>query len=287
MWIELLFSFMFSVQIVLISYYYPKKIKSKMAYIFEHYPHSTHAKLYPKGYETALKGKIVFGLINGAILLLGLGIMVVISMVLFTGDKTLDQFNMVPMMYGLVQAIPFFILELSAFKQFKLMRNLNTDSKRSAELNPRGLFSFISPMQLFAAVAMFIICSYLILSFNNFVFDFDIAILFGSMVLANLLFIVLGYILVRGKRLDPHQSAKDRHTATQAALRSYISVSILISIFFIFNRSVDTYLLELWEPIFNTLYWLLVVLLSTGTMLKHVDLHDINFDVYKTSNPVK
>jgi hypothetical protein len=287
MWIETLFFIVFGTQIFLMSHYYPKRILNRMDYIFKHYPIDTHAKLYPDGYEKALKGKITFSLLNTIILIVGILVLIAVASAVFNVDKPLEQFNFVPMAFGMAQAIPLLILEISGFKAFKKMRTNNQETKRSAELNPRGLLNFVSPIRLIVTISIFLICVFVTLSLNDFNMGEKQAILLGSMGLANTLFIVLGYILIHGKKLDPHQSTVDRHNATSVVIKSYTSISMLISVFFIFNISVDEFSLQAWEPMFNSLYWLSIMFLSTGSMLKHMNVEDINYDVYKTTAPVE
>ncbi|MGJ8678965.1 hypothetical protein [Paraglaciecola sp.] len=283
MWIETLFFIVFGTQIFLMSHYYPKRILNRMNYIFKHYPIETHAKLYPDGYEKALKGKIIFSLINYAILALGIIGFIAAAIFIFEGEAKIQRFKGLPLVFGMVQAIPLLIMEISGFKAFKKMRTQNQDTKRSAELNPRGLLNFVSPIRLFMTISILLICVFVMLALNDFNIGEKQAILLGSMGLANTLFIVLGYILIHGKKLDPHQSAVDRHNATAVVIKSYTSISMLISVFFIFNLSVDEFSLQDWEPMFNSLYWLCVMFLSTGSVLKYMNVEDINYDVYKTT----
>lgn len=254
MWIEFIFYLAFFSQVLLISFYYPKKILKRMDYIFKHCPFETHEKLYPKGYEKTLEGKVTFKVLNVIIMVIGVLLLIAFFIAAFNGTMQLSKINFLPMAYGMLQAIPFFMLEISALKQFKLMRNQNSDTKRQAELNPRSLFNYVSPVRFFAAVIMFFVCSYIIFSLKNFEFSAQIATLIGSVLLCNGLFVGLGYTLLKGKKLDPHQSPEDRRIMTTAAFHSYTSVSMLVSVFFILNRSVDHYALDDWEPLFNSLY---------------------------------
>lgn len=151
------------------------------------------------------------------------------------GNIQLKNVIFLPFAYGFLQAIPFLLLEVSAIKQFKLMRHINAESKRHADLSPRNVFNYLSPVRLFTTIIMFFVCIYVMLALNDFNVSSDISILIGSMLLCNGLFVGLGYVLLHGKKLDPHQSAKDRHTMTSNVFRSYTSVSILVSVFFIIN----------------------------------------------------
>ena len=283
MWIEQIFYIAFLSQILLISYYYPKRILSRIDYVFEHCPADKYAKLYPKGYEKTLEGKILFKLINIIILMIGFVIFVSAVIANQKGNIELKDMDFYPLAYGMLQVLPFLMLELSAFKQFKLMRNLNNHSKRQAELSPRNLFNYISPLRLFSTAIIFSACIFTMFSLNDFKMSEDIAVLIGSMLLCNGLFVGLGYVLLNGKKLDPHQSAADRHKMITAAFHSYTAASMLVSIFFIINRFVSHYYLSDWEPLLNSLYWQSMVLLSTGAMLKVTKLEDVNYEVYRTT----
>lgn len=285
MWIELIFFSAFFSQIWLISYHYPKRILSRMDYIFEHYPADKYAKLYPKGYEKTLEGKILYKLLNMGLLIIGLAILISVVIAMQLGNIQLKNLDSLPFAYGMLQAIPFLMLEVSAIKQFKLMRNLDVQTKRHADLSPRSVFNYLSAARLLSAVAMFFVCIFVMLSLNDFNISSDILVLIGSMLLCNGLFVGLGYVLLRGKKLDPHQSPKDRHTMISAVFRSYTSVSILVSMFFIINRCAEHYSIDNWEPLINSLYWQSVVLLSTGAMLKLTTPKEVNFEVYKTTIP--
>lgn len=282
MWIEILFYMAFFSQILLISYHYPKKIVQRMDYIFEHFPIDQYSKLYPKGYEKTLEGKFIFKWLNLACLLLGLIVFVIFVIANQQENIGLEDVNFLPFLFGFLQAIPFLYLEFSGYKQLKLMRNLNVETKRRAELSPRNVFNYISPIRLISAISMLIICVLVMFTLSDFQITASLAVLLGSMFLCNALFVGLGYKILHGKKLDPHQSPEDRHTMACTAFRSYTSVSMLVSVFFIFNQSIEHYGLEAWEPIFNCLYWQGVVLLSTGTLLKMTKLTAVNYDVYKT-----
>jgi hypothetical protein len=282
MWIELIFYIAFFSQIWLISYYYPKRILGRMHYIFEHCPADKYAKLYPKGYEKTLEGKTLYKLLN--VIILTIGFVILISFVVANqlGNIKLEHFSFLPFAYGFLQAVPFLLLEVSAVKQLRLMRNLNVQTKRQADLSPRNVFTYVSPARIFSAVVMFFVCIYIMFSLNDFEVSFDIMILTGSMILCNALFLGLGCVLLNGKKLDPHQSSQDRQKMTMATFRSYTSISILVSVFFIINRLVEQYSIDIWEPLINSLYWQSVVLLSTGAMLKLTTLEDVNYEVYRT-----
>lgn len=268
-------------QIILISYYYPKKIGNRIKHMLHDYPASTHPKLYPQSEAKLLSGHTVFKWLNWAVLLVGSGVFAYVLYVIEQQQKSIAQLAFVPMAYGLIQAIPYVFLELSNFKQLKIMRELVKQTKRQAELTPRHLFDFIGPVKFFTAVLLFIICVISLLYFEHFTLTADLMVLLGSMILANGLFIFVTLHLLYGKKMDPHQSASDRAKVIRANLNSFVYTSILISVYFMLNKSVDAFNWQSLEIIFNSLYWQLVIILSTGSLLRGSSLQNINYDVYR------
>ena len=66
---HIFFHLVFLSQILLISFYYPRKILNRMRYVFETYPPSTYPKLYPKPIEYYTKAPRNYRSINLFILL--------------------------------------------------------------------------------------------------------------------------------------------------------------------------------------------------------------------------
>jgi lysylphosphatidylglycerol synthetase-like protein (DUF2156 family) len=268
-------------QLILLSYYYPKKIADRIKQLLQDYPPSTYPKLYPQSEAKLLAGRRLFKWLNWGILLLGTLVLCLVIYTLEQELKTAGQLAFIPLVLGLIQAIPYALLELSNYQQLKVMRALNNQSRRQAELAPRNLFSFISPAKVFSAVVLFITCAVSMLYFENFNFSFDLIVLLSSMLLSNGLFVFVTINLLYGKKMDPHQSATDRAKMIRANLHSFVYTSILISVYFILNKSVDAFNWQHIEIIFNSLYWQFVIFLSTGTLLRGTRLDAINFEVYR------
>jgi hypothetical protein len=268
-------------QLMLLSYYYPKKIGTRIKQLLQDYPASSFPKLYPRSEAKLLAGYLVFQYINWGVLLIGaLGFGWVIYAVEFD-IKSTAQLAYVPLVLGLIQAIPYMLLELSNYQQLKVMRALNNQSRRHAELAPRNLFSFISPAKVLSAVVLFITCAVSMLYFEHFTLSKELIVLLSAMLLSNGLFVFVTINLLYGKKMDPHQSAADRAKMIRANLHSFVYTSILISVYFILNKSVDAFNWQHIEIIFNSLYWQLVIFLSIGALLRGASLDTINFDVYR------
>ena len=122
---HMLFHFVFLSQILLISFYYPRKIFSRLKYVIETYPPATHPKLYPKPiehYERALRN---YRTMNVFILLAGLLILAVLLVYSRSGKWD----HVIAMWYFLVQFFPVMLFGLFSLRESQLMRK--NDRNRS------------------------------------------------------------------------------------------------------------------------------------------------------------
>lgn len=281
MLINYLFYIVFTMQVIMLSFYYPRKINERIRFVMRTYPPETHPKLYPQAGGQAHKNSQLFVWVSH--LILGLGILLAAAMffILEQAELSTSKLAQVPLMFGLVQAIPYLLIEVLTKRQINLMRELNQRSVRQADLTPRHLFQFIEPYKIYTAVLLFVLCVACMLYFEGFNLSADLVVLLLSMVLCNGLFVVLTLKLLFGKKQDPYQSDADRNRMITANLHAFTFTSIIVSVYFILNRSVDVFGLQHVEIIFNSLYWQFVVWLSTGTILRNNTLGQINFDVYR------
>ena len=279
--IHYLFYVVFFMQIFLLSYYYPHKIVGRIKQLQKECPPSTHPKLYPANSSNGQLGNKAYQWLSFVVLLVGVILYFYIFFQMQKGLISLDNVDFVPLVFGLLQCVPYIVLELSSAKQLKLMRQANTQTKRQAELRPRHLFSYISPLKVIAAAGMFILCMFGMAYFEQFKLTPDLIVLFGSLFLAHALFIGVGTKLLVGQKSDPHQSPDDRVKVTTATLNTYIYTSLLISVYFLLNRSVDFFQWQDLEVIFNSAYFMLLGMFSMGSLLRKVQIRDINFDVYR------
>ena len=281
MFINYVFYLVFALQIVLLSYYYPKIISARMKQVVEKYPPSTHPKLYPESAAQQQSANNKFIWASRVILGLGFILAAPLFYALQQNITSTAKMALVPLVFGLIQAIPYLMIEIISCRHLKLMRQMNTKVTRQAELAPRQLFSFIEPYKVFSAVVLFLVCIGSIAYFEQFKLTADLLVLLVSMLLSNGLFVVLTLKLLYGKKLDPYQSNADRSKIITASVNSFVFTSVLISVYLALNRSVDVFGLQDIEIIFNSLYWQLVAFMSTGSMLRNNAVADLNFEVYR------
>jgi hypothetical protein len=279
--IHILFYVLFLSQIILISHYYPKQIIKRIDRVLKNYPPEDYPKLYPESTEKVLAAKIRYQFINQIIFIIGLVLMGVYAFMSADYEGNQKFAESLPLMFGMVQFIPFIMLEISGFRQFKLMRNANKSTSRSAGLAPRKLFDYVSPISVISAIALIFTYILFDLYINDFIFTSDIIIKIVTLCLVHALYIGLTIWHLTGKRLDPHQAIKDRSQQTEFSLQSMVSVSMFLSVFLMANSAVDVYQLGYMEILINCIYFQVIAFFGIGGMLKTIRLDNVNFDVYK------
>lgn len=155
---NIIFGSAFLGQILLISYYFPRKILARMETVRDTYPPSQYPRLYPKPTEYYTVGLWAFKLATRLIFALGFVILFAIFFWVdhstFAADGYISE--AFPAAYGMIQFLPLMALEIAEFSQFKLMRKAHITRTRTADLRRRGLLSIVSPALLGLTVALYI-----------------------------------------------------------------------------------------------------------------------------------
>jgi len=279
---NLLFFAAFLSQILLISFYYPRKILRHESFVLETYPPSKYPKLYPNSPEAYKAGSRSFKYLFNFILLLGL----LLSVLLLTTVPSTSWDDMVAF-YFMLQLVPIFYLEISAYKTFKLMRRNNSLSTRVADLQPRHLFNFVSPKLVGIAVFMYI-CFMLFILFmsqNDLYVGNAANIKMISVTVSNLLFIAIIYSNLNGKKLNPHQAHQDRMSQMELVITQMVLISIASTGFLAFDTMADFLTITELMPFFQSVFLQLVAVISlwgfSSSRMKNID-----FEVYKKDSAI-
>ena len=282
---NLLFYIVFISQILLISFYFPRKILSRMRYVVETYEPSEYPKLYPKPIEYYEKGQRDYKTMNQIIFAAGFILMFAFGLWGYPTEGKIAR--LIPVIFGSIQMFPLIRMELSEFNQFKLMRKADLRTTRMAELRPRRLFDFVSPAILSMAIVMYIATILLDLYWHQFNIHWDHDTVQRAIVITagNLLFALIIIWNLYGKPLNPHQAYKDRTKQIEFAVKTLVFVSIAMSVFLMTTAAGDVFDLDSFEPSIASLYFQLIVWISLGTMFRSLRIDDINFEVYKNDVP--
>ena len=284
-WSNNLFYIVFLGQILLTSYYFPRKLLGRMQHVLETYPPSSYPKLYPRPIEHYKIAHWAFKIANRCVLALGFlilfAVMFLVDHSTFAKDGYISE--AFPMAYGVIQFLPLMALEFSEFSHLKLMRKANSSSIRKAELRRRGIFDFVSPTLLVVAFCLYAGS----IVFDLYVHNFDVTWSHDTaqrgivITVTNLLLVVVGTWTLYGRNKDPYQTSEDWARKIAASLKSLLYVSMAMSVFFMTVSADDVYEMDFLDAVLMSAYFQVIVFLSLGHMLRSVNPQDIDFDVYK------
>ena len=276
-----LFMVVFSLQIILLSAYFPSRILARARYIHQNYPASTHPRLYPQSPKAFSRTMTLYFWVNAANFVLGW----VILYFIYTGDLVGAKgvHPMLPWGYFMLQMIPSQLLEWFGFRMTKLMKQQDPRTFKSAQLKPRRLIDHVSPMLLAAVVLSFVGFVFLGLFLEDFEITSNSKTLFmsGIMLLGFTFFLLLSQWLIKGKNKDPYQTADARQKNVQLVIHSFCYTLIACCVFMALTLLVDAYELKTVMPIMMSLFLQLLVIISMGLMLNKCRVENIDFDVYR------
>ncbi|MCJ8324977.1 MAG: hypothetical protein HRU29_09520 [Rhizobiales bacterium] len=284
---EALFYLILASQIFLLSYHYPMVYVKRVRYMLANYPAKTYPKLYPSDIyvhpEDITRKRIeVFKYINFAICLVGI---VIIIVGIANGFELNEKggAEIFVLMYFFLQFIPHLMLEIYEYRHHKHLRTLFKTSKRFANLTPRKLSNFISPIWVVLAVLLFIISTYLFLYFEGFGNSWEIEVyiaLLGTSAV-NIMFFIVGYSVLKGQKTNHLLAYEDQMTSIKSTVGIMVFTSIMMSLFLIATNSVREYGLDKWEPLLMSAYFQLIVLFGIGKQLRGLKIEDVDFEGYK------
>jgi hypothetical protein len=249
--------------------------------VFKTYPASEYPRLYVNSLDVYKSKQRNFKLANHIILGIGFLFLIAIGIWDYMAEGYVDQ--IIPWIYFMIQALPLMILEYSGFAYFKLMRKADTRTTRKAELNPRQLFSFISPVFIGLALILIIGCLFVFYSIHNFEFHprNDTFIIGLTLIASNLLFAGIIYWNLYGKKINPYQATKDRTKQIEVTIMSLVFMSIAASLFLIVTGIIEYFNLDYLESAMMSIYLQLIIFIGLGTILRKLRVENIDFEVYK------
>ena len=276
-----MFYLVFTVQIILLSVYFPSRVMARIRYVMSHYPESTHPKLYPKSENLFKRAIKVYKWINVINFILGLTIL----LMLIKGALLVEGrvHPMLPWGYFMIQMLGSQYLEVFGFKFAKMMKQADPRKVKSADFQRRRFFDYM-PRLLFGAV----ILTYLVFVWFAFaIMDVEAGALGSTIGLCVVL--LFGYAfffavilwIIYGKKVDPYQSQSDRIRTARLSIKAQCFTMIMTAIFLAFLVAHERYGLAALLPVAMSLFLQLLVVVSLGFLLQNNKIEDIDFDVYK------
>ena len=272
---ELWFNWLMLAQVFVISGYFARRVRLRMAELLEIYPPREYPKLYPHAIEHYQKGQKVFRCLNLGILLAGFGLVGV----LWRSDAVRGWEHAVSTWYFLLQCLPFALLDWRALRELKQMRDARESSQRVATLERRRWVSLLSPGLRVAVLLIFV-------AFVGFVavvdgLDFPWFGGYWNVVgIAVLNLALAGWIacLFYGRRPNPYQTDSDRRKQLEMLAQLAAITSIAATVFIALSIGLAALDLRVYRGAAQSAYsiflmsvWIRVYLAGAG-----------NVEVYRT-----
>jgi hypothetical protein len=285
-----LFFFVFLSQVLLISWFFPRRAVSRIRYVLENYPPSTHPKLYPKPVEHYERRLRNFVRLNRAIV--GAGLLIIAGLVLGTLGTNWDGAIVTPWSrsgewdaaivtpFFLVQWIAIAYLEISGSMHYKAMGKAPPPRVRTTELRRRRLGEFVSPAMLAAAALIYIGFVVFILYYESFGFEWFWA--GTNIVIVTALYLAMGVavaITVYGRRLDHYQAHQDRLDLQRRIVRRALAFIVATPVLIVVQLTIKLYDPDFLEPVIASVWVQFLALLALS--LYNYRVQNIDFDVYR------
>jgi hypothetical protein len=231
MWDNYILYMAFLGQILVLSFYFPRKLLGLVNKSMQQHPRDTYPKLYPFE-DGVIKEKLkLFSVFNTFVMVVGLSILA-ISIINSSEDLAGWDDQGVLVSYVMLQYLPMLYLGAQSFAYLKLMRKKSTHEHRSANLKPRKLLNFVSKTFLTTAISCYVLCVLTVLYFVQYPFDGFAGLV--NFLGVSILYACLGFGIYQklyGKKHNPLQTSEDRTTETTIVVKLLILTAICSSLF--------------------------------------------------------
>lgn len=283
-----IFYSVFLAQILFLSVYIPGRIIRRVKYVYDQFPPADYPLLYPVGganfnVENARRGLKLFRGLNYFIALIGI---LVLQMMVTSGYrpdmKGGDEIFV--MFYFFLQIAPLMYAELREYRNYKLMREHYSSSKRTADLMPRRLFDFVSPVMVAIAVVALGVWLYVYLTSRNFGTQPAWEIYVTLLTSVGMQFVFAGVIArhLYGKKQNPYASPADQLRTIGAVTKTLVMACIGMSVFLTITVLVDEYRLEIFDPVLSSIYFQFCAAAGIVFTFNSIKLEKVDFEVYKS-----
>lgn len=285
----ILFCFVFSCQVLLISGCYVRRVLARERYVLQSFPRSTHPRLYPRPpayYERRLR---VFARLNGALVGAGLAIVLAILAALpFEWDVAIlapsqrqkwDAVIVTP--FFLLQVVGSVSIELSSISHHRAMAKAPPPRVRTTELRRRRLVDFVSPGKLALAALTNAAFIGFVLYYRRFEFPWFTAA--GNIATVTAMLALFGGVVayaVRAPKVDPYQAPADRRGTIARLVQQAFAVSVALPLLITASLLAKLLDRDSLEPVFASLFCQGVAAAMLWPFYAYrVD--QVDFDVYR------
>jgi hypothetical protein len=287
----ILFFFVFLSQVLLISWFYPRRVIGRMRHVLQTHPPSTHPKLYPQPpefYERRLRN---YARLNLAIVIAGVSIIAGLILGMLGGEwdgaivtpfSTSGEWDAaIVTPFFVVQVVAVVYLELSNRRHHQAMAKAAPPRVRTTELRRRRLADFVSPAVLATAVVMNVAYIAFLLYYRRFGFEWFTAA--GNIAGVAVMFLLLGAAIgwaLRAPKADPYRAHQDQVALLGLAVKQMAAIVIATPVLVTIQLIIKLYDPEFLEPVIASLHVQIAVLVLLWPAYRY-RLDKVDFDVYR------
>jgi hypothetical protein len=165
--------------------------------------------------------------------------------------------------YFMMQALPLGLFALIGLKYSKVLKHSLLEGKRTAVLQRRGLFDFVSPFTVFLAVlSYFLFVAYVLYIEQDPFPGFHGYITIGGITLIYALNAFCVYKQLYGRKFNPFEPHAGRVRTIGVGVKACVYSCIAIVAFLSLNFTLVLLDLQRWEPFAQSVFIVITVLLS-------------------------
>ena len=287
----ILFCLVFLSQVLLISWFYPRRVIGNSRYVLQNFPPSTHPKLYPyppEYFERWHRNIARFNLVMvvAGLLIIGLILGTLVGAWdggIFASSHKNNWVELIVVPFFLVQFVAGLVYMNSAScKILQAIAKASPPRVRTTKLRRRRLVDFVSPTMLVVAAltnAGFI--AFVLYDYRHFELSgFKAAAVIASVAFAVLVFSVSVGIALRARKPDPYQAHQDRSNTIMRTVKQALAFCIAYPVLLTVWLTIRIFDPDILEPVIASLYCQGIALaLLWPSFSYRVD--KVNFDVYR------
>lgn len=289
----ILFCLVFLSQVLLISWFFPRRVISRGRYVLQHFPPSTHPKAYthpPEDFERWLRN---IERVNLVIVVAGL--LIIVGLILGTLGGEWDGTIVTPWStsgeWDAAIVVPFFLVQFAAgvgYMSFSSRKFLKALAKappprvRTTELRRRRLVDFVSPtMLVVAALTNVAFIAFVLYDYRRFELPwFQAAGVIASVAVMLIVFSATVGIALRAPRSDPYQAHQDRSNLIRLVVKQALAFCIAYPVLMTVWLTIKLFDPDILEPVIASLYCQGIALATLWPAYSYrVD--KVDFDVYR------
>jgi hypothetical protein len=163
-----------------------------------------------------------------------------------------------------VQMLPLFLVVWLGVRFNKEHKRSLPEGKRTASLQRRGLFDFVSPFVVFLAVSSYLLFAAFVIYIQQHPFPgFAGLINIGAITLVYALNASVVYMMLYGKKRNPFETHARRLHAIGLTVKSSVYSCIVIVVYLSLNFSLGLLDLQRWGPFALSIFFVITALLAS------------------------